>query len=164
MEKPDKIVLAGIRKGVDGEYPCDIVGMLTVGHPEMLTYREGHRLKQMTGIRSGEIDEALAKGDTDLIIGLAAIVLARDGKTVSDDLLWDAPMEAGVTLILGDRDEDEDADPLAETPSSESSDENSTTSGTDGENATESPTTGQPQASGISDSGSLGSVPLRQVI
>jgi hypothetical protein len=165
-DKPDKLVLTGIRKGVDGEYPCDIVGMLTVGHPEMLTYREGHRLKNMTGIRAGEVDEALAKGDTDLVIGLAAIVLARDGKTVSDDLLWDAPMEAGIQLVLGEREAEEEPDesPLPETSPTGSSDASSPTSGSNGETDTASPTSSPDSGSGTSGSDTSASDPIRLVV
>lgn len=98
----DKLVVTGLGK-LDGEYDCNLGEMLSLGSPEALTNREGHRIKQMSGVRAGELDDALEAGDNDVMLALAAIVLSRAGKTFDDDVLWDAPMGSGVMFHIGDR-------------------------------------------------------------
>lgn len=55
------------------------------------TNREFHTIKQISGIRAGELEEAMQKRDTDLIVALAVNALRRAGRNVSIEALWDAP-------------------------------------------------------------------------
>lgn len=72
----------------DGEYPFDIEGF---------TNRELHRIKQLTGLRVGELQEAFEAGDNDVIVALAVIVLERSGRKVEDQVIWNA--EAGTIRL-----------------------------------------------------------------
>lgn len=58
---------------------------------EDFTNRELHRIKKMTGLRVGELQDAWENSDNDVVVALAVVVLERNGKQVIDDLLWDAP-------------------------------------------------------------------------
>lgn len=111
---PDKLIVKGLGP-IDGEYDCELAGMLSLGSPETLTNREGHRIKQMTGLRAGELEDAMTAGDSDLLLALAAIVLARHSKHVADDLLWDAPIGSALNWVL-DQTEGDEADPPTVTP------------------------------------------------
>src|SRR5574338_1117675 len=103
----DKLIVSSINDAIDGEHPCDILGMLTVGHPESLTNRELHRIKVMTGILAGDLFDAINNSDMDASVALAAVILTRSNKTYQDDWLWDAPMGAGITFeIRGGKEDD----------------------------------------------------------
>jgi hypothetical protein len=116
----DKLIVKGI-PALNGEYECDVIEMLSLDQPESMTNREGHRIKQMSGVRAGEYEDALEAGDNDFMVALAAIVLTRRGKRFDESVLWDAPMGSGVTFEIGEREEEgEDPDPpsaaISETP------------------------------------------------
>jgi hypothetical protein len=154
---PDKLIVTGVGASVDGEYDCDIIGMLVPGNPETLTNAEGRRIKLMTGLRAGELEEALLSDDNDLTVAVAAVVLARHGKTVDEKKLWDAPMGAGLTFHVAKR--EEDAGPPSQ-GSPTSSDVNGTSSGVGSEesSATKENT---PPPTGIPEPGSSGLHPVR---
>lgn len=110
----DKLIVEGI-PALNGVYEFDITELLALGAPGALTNREGHRIKMMSGVRVGELMDALEAGDNDVVIALAAIVMTRKGKRVDEELLWDAPIGGGVTLDIATRVEEGDAeDPPAE--------------------------------------------------
>jgi len=90
-----KLIVSNI-EGLDGTYEFEDLSSLS--------NRELHRIKTLTGLRLGEFTDALAAGDNDLLVGLSVILLERIGKTVDEDLLWEAP---GGSLVL-DFSEDED--------------------------------------------------------
>lgn len=91
MNKPDTVVIRGLLP-FDGDYPFDIVRMvLSPGDPEFMTYREWHTVKTMSGVRAGEIMDALDAGDTSLNLALVAVILRRAGRAVDENDLWDAP-------------------------------------------------------------------------
>lgn len=71
----------------DGEYKCDIVGMLTVNSDEALTNAESHLVKRISGMRGNEIPEAFLAGDTDVRMALTIIVLGRHGRTIDEHIL-----------------------------------------------------------------------------
>lgn len=106
----DRLVVRGL--GVlDGEYPFDLVELLSVGTPDSLTYRELHQIKVWSGVRSGEIPEAFDAGDSDLNLSIAAIVMLRANKRVDWDVLLDAPGTTEIRFVVGKREpEDGDAD------------------------------------------------------
>ena len=81
------------------------------------TNRELFEIKKLSGIRAGELIEALDANDTAAFVGVAVVVLARHGKTIDPDDLWNAAVGSIVLDIVAD-----DADPptVAATPSSES--------------------------------------------
>lgn len=74
------LVISGISP-YDGEYPVDDSGF---------TNREYHYIKQVSGVRAGELAEAAAAGDRAVEVALTAITLQRNGKVVHLPLLWDA--------------------------------------------------------------------------
>ncbi len=71
--------------------------------PESFTYREMGRIKTLTGIRAGEIEDALLAGDTDVIIAIAQIAAERANDT--------APIEALENLEFGAIRVEVEADP-----------------------------------------------------
>lgn len=125
MTVKDTLTIRGVAQ-IDGTYEFDLAEMLTAGHPASLTSREGHRIKTMSGVRIGELEEALEAGDNDVMVALAAIVLTRHGKRFDESLLWDAPMGAA-EFAFPDREEkgdgDEEVPPVdgRQTPSPETS-------------------------------------------
>ena len=68
--------------------------------PENFTYRELKTVRQITGLRPGEFEEALAAGDSDFIIALAVISGARSGVQVDPEDLLD--LEIGAIELEGD--------------------------------------------------------------
>lgn len=64
-----KVTIAGV--GVlDGEYPLDFTA-------QPLTNWDFHLIKQVAGVRAGELEEAAEAGDLDLIVAFAVIALVR---------------------------------------------------------------------------------------
>lgn len=119
----DKLIVSGVHDDINGEHPCDIIGMITLGHEASLTNRELHRIKKLTGLLAPELLEGINSGDMDASVGMAAVILDRNGKAYLDDWLWDAPMGAGLTFNIAPRgDDDEDLPPqndgLESTPTS----------------------------------------------
>ena len=55
--------------------------------PESFTYREMGRIKTLTGIRAGEIEDALLAGDTDIIVAMSQIAAERAGDSAPIDAL-----------------------------------------------------------------------------
>lgn len=106
----------------DGDHPLDV---------SYFTNRELHLIKELSGVRAGELDEAFKKQDNDLFVALAAIGLQRAGHKVEIDALWDAQVGV-IQLVLGDE-EEADAGPPSQPPSepgtSESGSENKLSSG-----------------------------------
>lgn len=80
---------------LDGDYPLDT---------SFFTNRELHTIKDIAGVRAGELEDALRAGDNDVVVAIALIALRRAGKQVPADVLWDLP--AG-RLVLDLRDDDE---------------------------------------------------------
>jgi hypothetical protein len=110
-DMPDKLIVRGI-PAINGEYPCNVVGMMLENTPHTMTNREGHRVKVMTGVRTGELWDAMQSGDNDVLVALAAVILTRAGKRFSEEVLWDSPMGSALEFDIADRDEaEEDAEP-----------------------------------------------------
>lgn len=128
---PQKIIIKGIG-GIDGEYDLDIGAMLDFGHPETLTQGEAHKIKKATGLRLGELEDAVDAGDSDMVIAFATVVLDRAKKRYDIESLWDAPLGSIVLEADEESVEGDDADPLslgAKNESSEPSDRNGGGSG-----------------------------------
>lgn len=71
-----------------------IVNGRSYGVPESYTYREMGLIKRLSGLRSGEITDALRAGDTDLIVALAIIAMRREGSDVTEDEMLDMDVSA----------------------------------------------------------------------
>lgn len=107
----DKIVVDGI-PAFNGEYPIDL---------EAFTMRELQIIKRMSGVRAGELSEAFAAGDSDLILAIAVIAVRRNGRQweAFEKLAWDVDL-AKITFV-GDEESEvaDEADPLTPTPNVE---------------------------------------------
>lgn len=108
----DRIVISGIR-GYDGEYPFDAT---------YFTNKEFHTIKRLAGIRAGEIKAAFDSGDNDLIVAFAVIALERSGKTVFEEVLWNA--NVGCISLEGDPQTGDDADPPTQSSEDDRSEKN----------------------------------------
>lgn len=101
------IRIAGVHPTIDGDYPIDLGGF---------SNRDFHDIKRIANVRSQELQEAFAKGDTDMFVAFAVIALRHAGKPVSEDVLWDAPV-ASLVLVVGDEEEAEELPPASPLPS-----------------------------------------------
>jgi hypothetical protein len=109
----DTLTVKGISKDIDGEYDCDLLGMLTLTTDESLTNNEAHLVKSISGVRGGEVIEAFLAGDTDVRMALTIIVLARHGKRVDERLL--GPLPAGTAVFeVREEEEEEEIPPTSE--------------------------------------------------
>lgn len=109
-------------KGVgtfDGEYQCDIVGMLTVTSDEALTNDESHLVKRLSGMRRNEVPEAFLAGDTDVVMALTIIVLSRHGKQIDERIL--GPKPSGCTVFAFGEDAVIEVPPTQESETKEDS-------------------------------------------
>ena len=86
---------------LDGDYEADF----DIGR---LKNDELRVIKRISGVRAGELQEALKAGDNDLLIAYAVVFLTRAGKDpdMAEQLLWEVP--------VGSIDFDTTAEELAE--------------------------------------------------
>lgn len=118
-----------------------------------LTHRELHRVKNISGVRAGELLDALTSGDTDVQLALAVILLNRKGKRVDEEKLWNAPAASGLTITLDPaRDDEEDLEGDDDDPPTEASASTSDEPRPNGGEST-SPTSDSSQASSPSPTG-----------
>ena len=64
------------------------------------TNRELYEIKQLSGIRAGELIEALETNDTAAYVGVALVVLQRHGVKLDPDDLWNAKV-GSISIDLG---------------------------------------------------------------
>lgn len=96
-----KITVSGV-PGWDGEYPLDV---------SYFTMRELRTIKNLAGVRAGELQDALAAGDNDVIVAFTSIAIRRKlDRDIHPDLLWDS--KTGSILV---ENEDDEPDPPAAT-------------------------------------------------
>ena len=136
----DRLIVKGLGR-LDGTYEFDFGDLLGIGTPGSLTNREGHRIKTMSGVRAGELQDALIAGDNDVLLALAAIILARKGKVVDEQALWDAPMGSGIDFDLSGLEAEED--PPAEPAATPETEQQSTSGGGSSEQTSDSQANGQ---------------------
>lgn len=115
-----QIVVTGVSPAVDGSYDLPTL--------EALTHGDLRLIKRESGVRAGEIEEAFAAGDSDLLVALTLVALKRSGKEIPAELLWESELGA-IDVRVGDEDV-----PPAQTPDSDASE------------------SGQPESSGPSSS------------
>lgn len=77
--------------------------------PESFTYRELNTIKQITGCRPAELEDALSSGDPDIVIALAVVCAKRAGHNIKADDLFD--LEVGAITLEGD--EVDESDPTS---------------------------------------------------
>ena len=80
------------------------------------TNRELYEIKQLSGIRAGELIEALETNDTAAYVGVAMVVLQRHGHRLDPDDLWNAKV-GSISIELGGA--GDDADPQTPPPADE---------------------------------------------
>lgn len=56
------------------------------------TNRELYEIRKLSGVRAGELIEALEANDTAAYVGVGVVVLTRAGKQIDADDLWNAPV------------------------------------------------------------------------
>ncbi len=111
-----KLIITGVPPW-DGEYEFE---SFSDG-----TNREYHRIKEISGVRAGELIEALSAGDTGAWVAWSVVVLARHGKLVDPDDFWDVPENA----IDWKPNKADDADPPTQPPSGKGTTSPAETSG-----------------------------------
>lgn len=98
------VVISGVALGVDGEYPLDAASF---------TGDELHLIKQVSGVRAGELAEALGAHDYDLVVAFATIAARRAGRQVDPALLSAAAVGA---ISVNFDDEEAEERPLDSPP------------------------------------------------
>jgi hypothetical protein len=81
---------------IEGVPPYDGVYELDMN----FTNRDLHTIKQVAGVRAGDLNDALEHQDLDLVVALAVNALRRAGKPIDMDVLWDS--EAGKIMLVAD--------------------------------------------------------------
>ncbi len=109
-----KLIINGVPPW-DGDYPFDDFAF---------TNRELYEIKQLCGIRAGELIEALDANDTGAYVGIGMVVLKRHGKLLEADDLWNANV-GSIRIDLGS----DGADPPTQPASEEKPSETDTSSG-----------------------------------
>jgi hypothetical protein len=137
----DRIVIEGIPR-YNGDYPVELAD-------RPFTMREFHLIKKISGVRLGELMDAMAAGDTDVIIAMAVIALIRNQKISKEQALpvSEALLESDVgSIIYVDDEEAEPVPPPSETGEPGSSEPSSPTSNENGDapSATIPPPIGTP--------------------
>lgn len=144
---------------VEGVPPYD--GEYEINLDEFFNGNELHFIKQRSGVRAGELEEAFAAGDYDVQLAFAVIAVERSGRheRVDADIFWKAAV--GKIQFVADEQEEEPRPPDTPTPSGSrhesesppSDDENKHSSGSISRPA------GDPLANGQSPTGSPPSEP-----
>jgi len=93
--------------GYDGTYELET---------SWLTNRELHQIKRISGVRAGELAEAAAAGDNDVVVAFAAIAIKRAGHPIPFETLTDLLMDAQTGSILVADEDDEPEDETAPLP------------------------------------------------
>jgi hypothetical protein len=104
-----KLLIEGVPP-YDGGYDLDLAGF---------TGRELHTIKEISGVRGGELQEALQAGDYDLVVAFAVIVLRRAGKDVDPDEIMNAEVGAITVDLETQATEEEERPPATATPGGE---------------------------------------------
>lgn len=111
-ENVPTLTVAGIA-GLDGTYDLDL---------GKFQNEELHTIKKITGVRAGELEDAIQAGDNDLMVAFAVIALRRAGRQVDASHLWKADVGA-ITVDFGEAEEEVRPPTLPPEPGHESSDE-----------------------------------------
>lgn len=130
----------------DGDYPFDF--------DKPFTMRELHILKRISGARAGELSEAFAAGDSDVLLAVAVIAVRRTRPDweAFEAIAWEA--EAGLLeLVFPEDDADDPPSTLRQQPGEPGNSNDSTTStGAGSSNGSASYPEPNPEATGTSES------------
>jgi hypothetical protein len=96
MTDLDTLTLKGFGK-TDGEYRFDLFSLINIGGRDALTSREQHRIRQVAGVRGAEVVDAVTALDAATMVVLAAVILERQGRAVTEERLWNTRMVYGST-------------------------------------------------------------------
>ena len=87
----------------DGEYEIPSAGW---------TNRELHFIKQTSGVRAGELEDAMRAGDMGVLVALSVVILRRAGVlNVNIDALWDSTAESFDVVADDEQEDDRDRPP-----------------------------------------------------
>lgn len=89
----EKVVISDLHPHYDGEYEFDT---------DEFTHGELHTIKKISGVRLGELEEALNANDADVTMALVVVCLQREGKEIHEDVFWNA--KAGSLRIVSEPD------------------------------------------------------------
>ena len=81
--------------------------------PASYTYREMARIKTITGLRAGEIEQALLAGDSEVIVAIAVVAAERAGDSIDIGKIED--LEFGAITVAEEPDPTQAADAAAAT-------------------------------------------------
>lgn len=84
--------------------------------PTDWTYREKHVVKHVTGLREGEIFEAMQAGDADVSLAFAIVALCRTGEIDAKNLKQAEMLMDELEQVELDLEEDEAVPPAVEEP------------------------------------------------
>lgn len=91
----DSMIVKGLGRA-DGSYPIQLLELVSLSSADALTTRELNAIRVSTarstggiGTRPGELVDAVVNADAATMIALAAVLLARNGKAVPEDRIWD---------------------------------------------------------------------------
>ena len=130
------VKISGVHPALDGDYALDGASF---------TNRELRTIKQMSGVRAGELMGAFKAGDNDLLVAFATIALQRAKKLFDEEALWEAD---GGAITFEEHAEEGDAGPPDQSTSEKSGGE-SVPSGEGSSNGGEpSPAMSSPSSSG----------------
>ena len=144
---PDMVIIEGVSPH-DGEYEIDLA---------TINMEEFHLIKRLTGLVAGEVEDALMRIDTDIFVGLAAVVIQRSGKRVTanvENQLWKAPLGALRVKLEPDSPPEKSQEmPRSSNDEPNQQSEGTSSSGDDGKDASETSEEDSPQATGQPASG-----------
>lgn len=146
----DTLTITGLHRTIDGVYECDLLGMIDEASDEALTMEEARLVKKISGVRGGEIQDALAAADTDVVLAFALIVLDRNGKRATEQQLVKAKL-GQISFVLGpvgDSDGDGDGDPPTTPASLPSTGQPGTAGGAPGSQTSDGPPADAPTPTG----------------
>ncbi len=127
------ITLAGIHPSYDGAYVLDL--------SDSFSYGELHTIKEIAGVRVGELDDAMTAGDSDVIVALAKIAVDRSGNTIPVAVLMGATaggIQFGPTEAEKQAEEvQEQIPPVPAPPSSGETESETSSSGTSTSNGSD---------------------------
>ena len=126
----DKLTITGVSPRFDGEYDCDIVGMIRdLTSPEALTGDEACYIQEQSKVRGRELVDAFIAGDVKFLMALAVVVLQRQDKTLDIDVLMRHKLGA-VSFELEALEDEEAENPTVEGEPSPMTSKNGGTSST----------------------------------
>lgn len=100
------------------------IGDVEYPFPEIdtITYRESALVKKLTGLRLGQYAEAFEDGDSDMLVGLAAVAVYRSNGQTELDYLFDLNLD-DIAFVTEEEDSElpPDSAPESSTPGNSSS-------------------------------------------